>query len=278
MPNKIIKVAYCGKHFGEEPPLVGNKDQGAGAIFFCGCNMHCVFCQNKQISQGFIGQMISVDDLAKKILELQNENCVCIDLVTPTIWQEQIIEALKLAKQNGLQIPVVWNSNGYEKVEDLRRLKDLVDIYLPDFKYSDNEVAFKYSGVKDYFETTQKALKEMFDQVGNLKIAENGLAVKGLLVRHLVLPNNLANSFGVLQKLAEIDKGIHVSLMNQYLPLFVENFLEINRKLNHDEFAQVLDYQLELGLKNGFCQEFDSSEDFVPDFEKDQPFICPHMF
>jgi len=235
--------------------------------------MRCVFCQNKQISQGFVGQMISIEDLAKKMLELQNKNCVCLDLVTPTIWQAQIVEALKIAKQNGLQIPVAWNSNGYEKIENLQKLKGLVDIYLPDFKYSDNLLAEKYSGVKNYFEIAKSAIQEMYDQVGNFEVAENGIAVKGLLVRHLILPNCEKNSFDVLDFLAELDKNINVSLMSQYLPLHVNDFPEINRKITEDEYDRVFDYQIKLGLKNGFAQQFDSAENFVPDFTKEEPFL-----
>ena len=262
-----VKLAWCGIHEGEEPPLVP-----AGGVFFSSCNLRCVFCQNYQISQQGVGEFYSIEELVKRILDLQKTGAVNIDLVTPTIWYKQIKEALIISKENGLKIPVVWNSNGFEEVEILREMEGLVDIYLPDFKYSDDDLALKYSGIKNYFKTALEAVKEMYRQVGNLQI-ENGIAKKGLIVRHLVLPNNLENSFGVLVALANIDKNIYVSLMNQYLPIHkADNFEELTCVVNKKEFSEVYDFLLDMGFKNGWVQGEKSQENLVPDFKKTEPF------
>ncbi len=273
-----IKIAWQGKHFGEEPPLIP-----AGGIFFTGCNLRCVFCQNWQISQENLGKFYSIEELVEIMLELQNAGAVNIDLVTPTIWYKQIKQALINAKSRGLTIPIVWNSNGYEKVEILKEMAGLVDIYLPDFKYSNNDLALKYSGIKNYVEVATEAIKEMLGQVvppqrdpdsrrETLKI-ESGVARKGVIVRHMVLPNNLANSFGVLQKLAEIGLSIHVSLMNQYFPLHnAKNFSELIRVVSEEEFKQVYEYLQELGFVNGWVQGEKSQENLIPDFNKINPF------
>lgn len=278
-----VKISWYGKHLGEEPPLVGGDASaslntasshsfGAGGIFFTGCNLHCVFCQNFQISQQNLGKFYNIEQLVEIMLELQKAGAVNIDLVTPTIWYKQIKQALVMAKNRGLTIPIVWNSNGYEKVEIIKEVAGLVDIYLPDFKYSDDELAFKYSGIKNYVETAKLAIKEMLKQVGNL-IVENGIAKKGLVVRHMVLPNNLANSFGVLQKLAEIDLDVHISLMNQYFPMHkAKNFPELMRVVNQDEFNQVYEYLQELGFVNGWVQGEKSQDNLIPDFTKEKPF------
>lgn len=264
--NKI-KIAWFGKHIGEEPPLVP-----AGGIFFSGCNLHCIFCQNYQISQENLGKFYSIEELANIMLQLQNNGAVNIDLVTPTIWYRQIKEAIILARERGLNVPIVWNSNGYESVEIIKEMAGLVDIYLPDFKYSDDDLAYKYSGIKNYTNTALGAIKEMHNQVGNLQI-KNGIAKKGLIVRHMVLPNNLANSFGVLQKMAEIDNSIHISLMNQYFPMHNANkFSELTRTVSGDEFDQVYNYLQELEFTNGWIQEEKSQDNLIPDFNRDQPF------
>lgn len=259
--NKV-KIAWWGKHTGEEPPLVP-----AGGIFFSGCNLHCAFCQNYQISQENLGKFYNIEELVEMMLKLQNDGAINIDLVTPTIWYKQIKETIILARERGLTIPIVWNSNGYERVEIIKEMAGLVDIYLPDFKYSDDEVAYKYSGIKNYSEIALSAIKEMYRQVGNFD------GKKGLIVRHMVLPNNLANSFGVLQKIAELDKNIYVSLMNQYFPMYKANkFPELARVVSEEEFAQVYNYLQELGFENGWIQGEKSQENLLPDFTKDKPF------
>ena len=262
-----VKIAWYGLHKGEEPPL-----SPAGGIFFSGCNLHCVFCQNYQISQENLGRFYSIEELANIMLELQNQGANNIDLVTPTIWHKQIKKAIISAKEKGLQIPIVWNSNAYEDIEIIKSMTGLIDIYLPDFKYSDNALAKKYSGIKNYFITAKEAIKEMFNQVGYLQI-KNNIAKKGLIVRHLVLPNNLENSFGVLKTLSEINSQIHLSLMNQYFPLYkVTDFPELNKTVTRQDFAKVYDFLLDLGFENGWIQGEKSQKNLIPDFTKLKPF------
>jgi len=274
--NDKIKIAWFGKHFGEEPPFVGEENQGAGGIFFTGCNLRCCFCQNYQISQENIGdKFYSIIELADIMINLQNDNVTCIDLVSPTIWYKQIKESIKIAKGKGLKIPIVWNSNGYEDIEIIKEMNGFVDVYLPDFKYSNNEVGLKYSGIENYKEKAISAIKEMYNQVGNLKKQKPKTKNqnRGLVVRHLILPNSLDNSFGVLDEIVKIDKNIYISLMSQYNPLYnAKNYEEINRRLTQEEFDKVLNYQLNIGLENGWHQELDSSDCFVPDFKKVNPF------
>jgi len=269
-----VKIAWHGKHFGEEPPLVGDKTQGAGGVFFSGCNLHCVFCQNMQISQQGMGKEYSVEELTKIMLDLQTQGAVNIDLVTPTIWYKQIKNAIAKAKETGLVIPVVWNSNGFETKEILRQMDGLVDIYVPDFKYGDDELAFKYSGIKNYSKIAQEAIEEMLWQVGNFKMNENGLGERGVIVRHLVLPNNIENSLKVLDILAEIDNRLHISLMRQYYPLHeAKKYPELMRGVSDNEWDAVYDHMLNLGFKNGWAQDKDSAPMMIPDFTKEQPFI-----
>ncbi|MFA6146309.1 MAG: radical SAM protein [Patescibacteria group bacterium] len=273
MLKKIIKIAWIGKHFGEEPPLIGNKNQGAGGIFFSGCNLRCVFCQNFQISQQKLAEKeYSIEELTDIMLNLQKQKAINIDLVTPTIWLPYIKEAIVLAKKRGLIIPIVWNSNAYEKVEALKQMEGLVDIYLPDFKYGDDEIAFKYSGIKNYTATAISAIKEMLRQVGYLK-TKNNIAYKGIILRHLILPNNIQNSLQVLEQTALIDKNIHISLMNQYYPLYnAKDFKEIDQCVSDEEFNKVCKHALNLGFNNGWIQEKDSSRIFIPDFTLKNPF------
>lgn len=267
----FVKIAWFGKHFGEEPPLVGKK--GSGTIFFTGCNLGCVYCQNYQISQQNVGQEYSIQELAKIMLQLQEEGVLNINLVTPTIWAEPIKEAIGGAKKEGLIIPVVWNSNAYESKELIKGLEGLVDIYLPDFKYGDNDLAFKYSGIKNYVEKAKETIKEMREQVGNLKVSKEGIAKKGIIVRHLILPNNIENSFKALKYIREIDQNIYINLMSQYEPVNrAKDFPEINRNINQKEFEKVFNYLLELGFENGWAQDLESHSLFLPDFTKKKPF------
>jgi putative pyruvate formate lyase activating enzyme len=299
--NDKIKIAWHGLHFGEEPPLVGkNHPQpllekpvcrqaggggfGAGTIFFSGCNLHCVFCQNWQISQNtprlrgaatplFRGDY-SVKELAQIMLDLQKQGAANIDLVTPTPWRREIKAAIILARQQGLQIPIAWNSNGYESVAAIKDIDGLIDIYLPDFKYGDDEAAAKYSQAPKYSEVADKAIREMYQQVGLLQIGEDGLAKKGIIIRHMILPNNLNNTFRVLEKIAAINKNIHLSLMSQYYPVYrAAEFPELNRQITPEEFASAEKKKFELGLENGWTQEPESGEIFLPDFNKPNPFI-----
>ena len=271
MESDLIKIAWWGKYFWEEPVLVGNKKQGTGAIFFSGCNMHCAFCQNYQISQEGMGKWYSVDDLENILLDLQKQGVVSIDLVTPTIWHQQIKKAIIKAKEKGLKIPTVWNSNAYESQEAIQQLKGIVDIYLPDFKYGDDKLAQKYSKVSNYSSIAFRAIKEMFSQVGLLQI-KNGIAQKGVIIRHLILPSNVNNSLLALDKLREIDKDLTISLMSQYVPVYqAYKYPEINRPVNQREKERVYNYFKKLGFHNGWIQ-LEPEDDLLPDFTKKNPF------
>jgi putative pyruvate formate lyase activating enzyme len=280
MKNSKIKIAWYGKHFGEEPPLVGfsgnfssvKKSYGAGTIFFTGCNLRCVFCQNYQISQEGFGREYSVPELVDIMLELQDNGALNIDLVTPTLWWKSLKEAIVIARRSNLNIPVVWNSNAYESLDIIKAMEGLIDIYLPDFKYMDDSLALKYSNAPGYSRLAEQVIREMFRQVGILRI-KNGFAEKGLLVRHLILPGYIKNSFAVLEKIAAVDKNIHLSLMSQYYPVYHSNrFPEINRRLTEDEIQSVEIKRKELGLEKGWSQEADSGDVFLPDFHKENPF------
>ncbi|RLF25597.1 MAG: hypothetical protein DRN01_06185, partial [Thermoplasmata archaeon] len=270
--KKVVKIAWFGKYFWEEPALIGNKEQGTGSIFFSGCNLHCVFCQNYQISQEGLGKFYSIEDLVNIILRLQKQGVVSIDLVTPTIWWQSIKQALILARKRGLKVPVIWNSNAYEDVFALKKMEGLVDVYLPDFKYGDDKIAWHYSRARDYSSIAFKAIKEMFSQVGLLKIGKDSIAKKGLIVRHLVLPHNVENSMRVLDLLAKISKDIHISLMSQYFPVYkAKEYPEINRRVTQEEFEKVLDYACSLGFRYGWFQE-ETDDSLFPDFQRKNPF------
>ena len=269
--NKMIRIAWWGLHGGEEPPLV--SQQGAGTIFFSSCNLHCVYCQNYQISQEGIGKNYSLKDLVKIMLQLQKQGAPNIDLVTPTIWAESIRTAIIEAKKKGLDIPIVWNTNAYEDVDLLQKLQGLVDVYLPDFKYGNDELGFKYSGVKNYAEKATAAIQEMLKQVGHLQLSSKNIAQKGVIVRHLILPNNIENSLRVLDYLKEIDKNLWISLMAQYEPLYkAKDFPEINRNITQEEFEAVLHRWQELGFHHGWIQKIGSNLSLLPDFTRENPF------
>jgi len=266
-----VKIAWFGKHFGEEPPLVGKK--GAGTIFFSGCNLRCVYCQNYQIFQQNIGKKYSIQELADIMLKLQNQDALNIDLVTPTIWADQIKQAILIAKKQGLSIPIIWNSNAYEEVEMIKKMQGLIDIYLPDFKYGNNDLALRYSNVENYIEKAKESIKEMLDQVGNLKLLKDKTAKKGLIVRHLVLPDNIENSLKVLGYIKEIDKDIYINLMSQYEPVYkAKKFPEINRNIKKKEFEKIFNYALKLGFKNGWIQDTKNQSMSLPDFTEENPF------
>jgi putative pyruvate formate lyase activating enzyme len=277
--TNYFDIAWYGSHFGEEPPISGTK--GSGTIFFCHCNLHCVYCQNWQISQERLGcKKVSEEELVDIILELQKQGFHNINLVTPTIWSLQLIEVLKKAKDRGLRIPIVWNSNAYEKTEILKRLEGLVDIYLPDYKYSDDKLAEKYSKASDYPEIAKEAILEMQGQVGDLRVGEGGVGEKGLIIRHLILPNNLENTRKCLKFIRSISDNIHLSLMTQFNPLFKSrNFPVINRSLNKSEFEKVNQIIDDLNFKNGWIQEFGESDKcFIPDFTKENPFVSDKIY
>ena len=269
-----IQISHVGLHFGEEPPLSGTK--GSGTIFFTGCNLRCVFCQNYQISQEFKrgqARTLTVEELADEMLHLQDQGAHNINFVSPSHMIFQMADAIQVAKRKGLVIPVVYNTNGYDSVDALRQIRGLVDIYLPDIKYMDNGIGKQFSAVNDYADTIPGVLREMLDQVGHLKMDEAGVARRGLLVRHLVLPGQMENSRGCLRFLADLSPETHISLMAQYSPQYRAcEYPGINRALTEEEYDQVMDYALELGLENAFTQELESQDHYLPDFAQEKPF------
>ena len=263
-----IKLAMASIHNFEEPCISGQN--GSGTVFFSNCNLKCVFCQNYKISQEGLGREITIEELADVFIDEQNKNAENINLVTPTMYVYHIIEAIKIARSKGLRIPIVYNSNGYENVETIKKLNGYIDVYLPDLKYFDNDLAFKYSGIKNYFANATAAIKEMYNQVGSPVLDENGMIKKGLIIRHLVLPSNIQNSKDVLKWINDnMDKNVFVSVMAQYFPTHkAKDFQEINRKLTMDEYKEIEDYLYSLDLDNGYIQELgEHEEEYVPDFE-----------
>ncbi|HID54928.1 TPA: radical SAM protein [Candidatus Poribacteria bacterium] len=235
-----IKVSSAGPHFGEEPELVGIG--GSGTIFLTSCNLKCIFCQNYEISWLGEGYGCSIESVAQMMLSLQRRGCHNINLVTPTHFMPQLLEAIYLASKEGLELPIVYNCGGYESLEALRILDGVVDIYMPDLKYGDNAPGARYSGVKDYFDRAKEAIKEMHRQVGDLKVDRFGIAKRGLIIRHLVMPNNVARTDKVLKFIAsEISPHSYVNVMDQYRPTFRANlYPEINRRITRSEYLEAL--------------------------------------
>lgn len=269
-----IQVSHAGLHFGEEPPISGTK--GSGAIFFSGCNLHCVFCQNYQISQKFQQgdtRTLTEDDLVSEILRLQYEGAHNINFVSPSHMVFQMADAIQSAKEKGLVVPVVYNSNGYDSVDALRQIRGLVDIYLPDIKYLDNKLGKQFSLVDDYADIVPGVLREMLNQAGSLEMDNDGIAMRGLLVRHLVLPGHMDNSRRCLGFLADLSPDIHVSIMSQYSPQYKAGaYPGINRTLTEKEYDEITDYALGLGMENAFIQELKSQYHYLPDFVQERPF------
>ncbi|MCL2484513.1 MAG: radical SAM protein [Endomicrobia bacterium] len=250
-----IFIASHNVHMGEEPPITGTK--GSGTVFFSNCTLNCVFCQNYPISQLGNGKEVSIDGFVDIMLRLQDKGVHNINFVTSTHYSAQIAKAVYLARQKGLEIPVLSNTSGYESVETLKLLEGLIDMYLPDIKYFDNNLAFKYSGINNYVEINREALKEMKRQTGDLEIDDNGIAVKGLLIRHMVLPGSIENTKNALKFIAEeLSKETFISLMAQYHTAYKsDNFPELSKSLTQDEYDQALYYLEEFGLENGWQQE-----------------------
>ncbi len=263
-----VKISLVSLHHFEEPCISGTN--GSGTIFFSNCNFNCVFCQNYKISQEGMGQDVSIEFLANSMLEEQNKGAHNINLVTPVMYVYHIIEAIKIAKAKGLNIPIIYNSNGYENIETLKLLEGYIDVYLPDFKYANNELGKKYSNINNYFEITSKAIKEMYRQVGPPKLDENGLIKRGLIIRHLILPNEIENSKKVLKWIIDnIGKKVYVSIMAQYFPTYkAKNISELNRKINKDEYKKIEEYIYKIGIENGYMQDLgEHEEEYVPDFK-----------
>ena len=245
-------VSSYGPHFGEERCLSGAC--GSGTVFFAHCNLRCVFCQNYEISWGGEGRATTAPELAAMFLDLQKRGCHNINLVTPTHYSTQLVQAIVTARGLGLKVPIVWNCSGYENVEVIKLLEGFVDIYMPDIKYGVRESAEKYSDAPDYFERSKEAVLEMQRQVGNLKVDGRGVAYRGLLIRHLVLPNNLAGSENVLEFIStEVSRDCYVNIMAQYRPCGkASDFEELNRRPTRDEYMSVIKAARRLGLQRGF--------------------------
>jgi putative pyruvate formate lyase activating enzyme len=250
-----IFVASCNIHTGEEPPISGDK--GSGAIFFSNCTLNCVFCQNYPISQLGNASEISLDDLVSSMLRLQGRGVHNINFVTPTHYSAYIAKAVYLSRKKGLTIPIVYNCRGYENVDILKLLEGIVDIYLPDIKYSSDELAFKYSGIKNYVEVNKAALKEMKKQVGSLVVDKNGIAKIGIIIRHLVLPGNIENTKKSLEFISkELSADTFISLMAQYHSANkAYEFKELSRCLTKEEYEKALKHLEKLGLENGWVQD-----------------------
>lgn len=264
----MYKIARVGLHHFEEPCLSGER--GSGTIFFSGCNLRCLFCQNFEISHGGKGLEVSEKQLVSLMLYLQDSGAHNINLVTPSNYTNLLKDTLKIAKPQ-LKIPIVWNSSGYETVQNLKKLDGLVDIYLPDFKYSDDDLAWEYSHAKGYRKVAFDAISEMRRQQPADLFDGDGMMQKGVIVRHLVLPGALENTKGVLQDISSIDDTMYVSLMGQYFPTpNVENHPILSRRITEDEYDQATQAFFDAGLQNGFSQELDSAtEEYVPDFDLD---------
>ncbi len=265
--NENIKIALVSVHDFEEPCISGNK--GSGTIFFTGCNLKCVYCQNYEISDNMKGKEVTVERLADIMLEQQERDVENINLVTPTMYVDKIIEAIKLAKNKGLRLPIVYNSGGYEKVETLEKIDPYIDIYLPDFKYSSNELGKRYSNVNNYTDIAKKALKFMKEKKSKNVYDNNGILKKGLIIRHMILPNNIENTKNVVRWIKQnLGETTCISIMAQYFPTHKSKlFPEINRKITQEELDEVEEFLIEQDMVNGFIQELgEHEEEYVPNF------------
>ena len=269
--DKPIVSSYT-LHFGEEPVLSGTN--GVGNIFFGNCNLRCDYCQNFVISQNpkaEIKNEVSLERLSEIMLDLQNMNCHNIGLVSPTHFTVPILKSIKLASDKGLNLPIIYNSNGYDSVEVLKLYNNVIDIYLPDFKYGNNDYGRRYSKVPDYFDKCRLAIKEMYEQVGSELLYDNGVVVRGLIIRHLVLPNGLAESEEVFKFISGLDSKIHISVMAQYYPTNrAEKNILLNRATRHSEFNRVIELLHKYGLENGWIQEMESRDFYRPNFDEDR--------
>lgn len=265
--NKM-KIGGYHLHMWEEPIITGKN--GSGTIFFSYCNLRCAYCQNYDLSFDSVGEYITIERLSDIMLELQEMQAENVNLVTPTHYIPLIKNSIVLAKEKGLKIPIVYNTSGYESIESLKTLEGLIDIYLPDFKYYDNSLG-KYSSVADYFNITSLALKEMYRQVGKPKYNKKGILKKGVIVRHLVLPNNYQDSKKIINYLyQEYKDNIILSIMNQYTITKITKYPELNQKVDPKEYDNLIDYAYNLGIRNCFTQEEESqSESFIPKFKGD---------
>lgn len=267
--SATIVLARAALHMWEEPCISGTE--GSGAVFFSGCPMGCVFCQNAVIATGKCGKEITLERLKDIFLELQAQHANNINLVTPTHYALQIIEAVQKARKEGLRIPIVYNTGGYENVDTIRQLEGIVDIYLPDLKYRSTDLSKRYSNAEDYFEKASRAIEEMVRQVPETSFDGRGMMRKGVMVRHLVLPGQKEDSKNIVKYLYEtFHDSLHISIMNQYTPMEgMKEYPELMRRVTTYEYQQVIDYALSLGVTKGYVQEGGTvSESFIPLFDE----------
>jgi putative pyruvate formate lyase activating enzyme len=250
-------ISSVNAHHGEEPPLSGTR--GSGTIFFTNCNLRCVYCQNYPISQLGNGVEKTLEELAAQMIWLQKQGCHNLNLVTPSHFMPQILKSLGIARLQGFSLPIVYNTNGYESLEALQLLDGIVDIYLPDMRYSDDVIAMRHSVVSNYAEVNRAAIREMFRQVGNLVVDNQGLAIRGLVIRHLILPQGQSGTEAIMKFLAgEVSKDVYISLMSQYFPAYkASSYKELSRRITAEEYNEAYQIMKQCGLENGWIQEPD---------------------
>lgn len=264
-----IKIARAALHYFEEPCISGEK--GSGAIFFSNCNLKCIFCQNKKISTNGYGKLITIKRLSEICIELEKKGANNINLVTPTMYVPQIIKAIKKSRKDGLNIPIIYNTSSYENIDTIKILKNTVDVYLPDLKYYNDQCAINYSHVNNYFKVASNAIDEMYKQVGKVKFDNNGMIIKGIIVRVLLLPGLLEDAKKIIKYLHDkYQENIYISIMNQYTPLYnFKTFKNLNRKVTDEEYDELINYACDIGIINGFIQEGETSSiEFIPNFDK----------
>lgn len=263
-----IKVARAALHYWEEPCISGKR--GSGAVFFSGCSLHCVFCQNREISDGKAGKVISKERLSDIFIELADKGANNINLVTPGQYIPDIVWAVNDAKSRGMELPIIYNTSGYENVTELKLLEGIVDVYLPDFKYMDSTLSARYSRAKDYPSVAKQALSEMVRQQPDVVIDDStGLIQKGVIVRQLLLPGHVNDAKAVLKYLYDTyHDHVYISMMSQFTPIALKDYPEINRTVTRREYERLVDYALEIGITNAFIQEGDVAKDsFIPAFD-----------
>ena len=265
--NNKIKIALVSTHEYEEPCISGKN--GSGTVFFSNCNLNCMYCQNYEISQLGKGREITIEELADIFIKQQAKGVNNINLVTPTMYAYQIIEAIKIARKNGLNLPIIYNTNGYERVETIKALDGYIDVYLPDLKYYSDTLSKKYSNVDKYFEVATKAIKEMYRQVGQATFNEKRIIQKGVIIRHLILPNHLQNTKHILKWIKENLGDIYVSIMAQYFPTYkAKGDSLIGRKLTQKEYKEIENFLYTIELQNGYIQELgEHEEEYVPEWD-----------
>ena len=263
--SNSLKIARAALHYWEEPCISG--EEGSGTIFFSNCNLKCIFCQNKEISTKGFGEEITIERFSDICIELQNKKANNINLVTPTHYVPSIIEGIKKAKEKGLKIPVVYNTSSYESIDTIKKLKNTIDVYLPDLKYKNDDLAKKYSNVNDYFINATNNIEEMYKQVGD-PIFKDGIMIKGIIVRVLLLPGHLDDAKEIIKYLYDkYHNHIYISIMNQYTPIHKIKYDNLNRKVTDEEYDELINYACDLGVEKAFIQEGETqSESFIPCF------------